>query len=303
MMIRMICSDSIIQKNNWHMNQKENEKVNTDEMGVAIGVDNEVIQKVLSGEITHIIVDINEDNQNMFLENIDGNLVLVTEELPDTFHGCYFYNGGEFPYAIKGVLEFLELSSDDDHCLARIIDVDMEPTTRFNYQGAGKPIVEDPDGDSCVWEVSFEVVPMLAEPRTYLMRWNPSISSFKEKDFEACVENQVHGMFRINWSIYEWQEARRGDLFYMLRTGDDKAGIAFYGQFISDPYPSEDWAGSSKRRMYVDMICSNPMEPGKNPHITLEKLQEAIPDFEWSKGHSGELLSEEICSILDELSE
>ena len=93
--------------------EKENEKVNTDEMGVAIGVDNEVIHKVRSGEITHIIVDINEDNQNMFLENIDGNLVLVTEEMPDTFHGCYFYNGGEFPYAIKGVLEFLDLSSDD----------------------------------------------------------------------------------------------------------------------------------------------------------------------------------------------
>ena len=54
--------------------EKENEKVNTDEMGVAIGVDNEVIHKVRSGEITHIIVDINEDNQNMFLENIDGNL-------------------------------------------------------------------------------------------------------------------------------------------------------------------------------------------------------------------------------------
>ena len=256
--------------------EKENKEVNTDEMGVAIGVDSGVIQKVRSGEITHIIIEINEDNQNMFLENIDGNLVLVTEELPETFHGCYFYNGGEFPYAIKGVLEFLELSSDDDHCLARIIDVDMEPTTRFNYQGAGKPIVEDPDGDSCVWEVSFEVVPILAEPRTYLMRWNPSISSFKEKDFETCVENQEHGMFRINWSIYEWQEVRRGDLFYMLRTGDDKAGIAFCGQFLSDPYPADDWAGSSKRRMYVDMICSNLMEPGKKPHITLEKLQEAI---------------------------
>ena len=38
---------------------KENKEVNTDEMGVAIGVDNEVIHKVRSGEITHIIVDIN----------------------------------------------------------------------------------------------------------------------------------------------------------------------------------------------------------------------------------------------------
>jgi hypothetical protein len=57
--------------------EKENEKVNLDEMGVTIGVDSEVIEKVRSGEITHILVDINEDNQNMFLENIDGNLVLL----------------------------------------------------------------------------------------------------------------------------------------------------------------------------------------------------------------------------------
>ena len=60
--------------------EKENEKNNLEEMGVAIEVDSEVIQKVRSGEITHIVVEINEDNQNIFLENFDGNLVLVTED-------------------------------------------------------------------------------------------------------------------------------------------------------------------------------------------------------------------------------
>lgn len=277
-----------------------NEKANSNEMGVAIGVDSEVIEKVRSGEITHILVDINEDNKDMFLENIDGNLVLVTEELPDTFHSCYFYNGGEFPYAIKSALTFLELCNDDDYCLARIIDVDMEPTTRFNYQGKGKPIVEDPDGDSCVWEIAFEVVPAPNDPRTYLMRWNPAISSFTEKDFEACVEDSVHGMFRLNWSIYEWQEARRGDFFYMMRTGDEKAGIVFCGQFLSDPYPGDDWAGSNKRRMYVDMVCCN-AESGSAPHISLEELQASIPALDWQKGHSGELLSEEIAEQLDNM--
>ena len=33
------------------------------------------------------------------------------------------------------------------------------------------------------------------EPRTYLMRWNPSISSFKEKDYEECVANMQKGAF------------------------------------------------------------------------------------------------------------
>lgn len=280
-------------------NEKENEDI--DEMAITLEVDDDVINKVRTGEIMHISLDINDNNYRDILENIDGNLVLVVDEMPNTFHGCYYYNNGEFPYAVKGSLEFLVLKGGDDYCLTKIIDVDTEPGTRFRFQGPGEPSVEDPDGDSCIWEVSFEVVPIPAEPRHYLMRWNPTISSFTEKEFEKCLENQVHGMFRINWSIYDWQEARRGDMFYMMRTGDDKAGIAFSGQFISDPYPGDDWAGSNKRRMYVDMVCMNPMEPGEVPDVTLEKLQKAIPEYEWTKGHSGELLQEDVADKLSDL--
>ena len=207
--------------------EEKNEEVDVNERAITLEVGIEVINKVRTGEITHILMDINENNQSLILENFDGNLVLVTEEMPTTFHGCYFYNGGEFPYAIRGALDFLVLMGGEDYCLTRIISVETNPGTRFNYQGAGKPIVEDPNGDSCVWEVAFEVVPVPQEPKKYLMRWNPSISSFTEKDFEECIENMEHGMFRINWSIHEWEEARRGDIFYMMRVGDDKAGIDY----------------------------------------------------------------------------
>ncbi|MBO4802716.1 MAG: hypothetical protein J5545_12770 [Bacteroidaceae bacterium] len=281
--------------------EEKNKEIDINEVAITLEVDSEVIAKVRSGEITHILMDISEDNQNLVLETVDGNLILVTDKMPTTFHGCYLYNNGEFPYAIKNSLSFLVLSSGDSDCITRIIDVDTMPGTRFNYQGAGKPIVEDADGDSCIWEVSFEVVPVPAEAKTYLMRWNPSISSFKEKNFEECVENMVHGMFRMNWSIYEWEEARRGDLFFMMRVGDDKAGIVFSGQFISDPYPLDDWAGTNKRRMYVDMIVTNSVEPGEKPFLSLEELQQAIPELEWAKGHSGVLLSDEIIDALVEL--
>lgn len=283
--------------------EENNKEIDINEVAITLEVDSEVIAKVRSGEITHILMDISEDNQSLVLETINGNLILVTDEMPTTFHGCYLYNNGEFPYAIKNSLSFLVLSSGDGDCVTRIIDVETTPGTRFNYQGAGKPIVEDAGGDSCIWEVSFEVVPVPAEAKSYLMRWNPSISSFKEKDFEECVENMEHGMFRMNWSIYEWEEARRGDLFFMMRVGDDKAGIVFSGQFISDPYPADDWAGTTKRRMYVDMIITNSVEPGAVPQVSLEKLQEAIPEFDWAKGHSGALLSEDIVTKLDELCE
>lgn len=283
--------------------EDKNKEVDINEAAITLEVDSDVIDKVRTGEITHIALQINEDNQNLLLHNIDGNLVLVVDETPSTFHGCYLYNNGEFPYAIKGSLNFLVLSAGEDDCLTRIIDVETTPGTRFNYQGEGKPIVEDANGDSCIWEVAFEVVSVPEEPKTYLMRWNPSISSFTEKDFEECVANMVHGMFRMNWSINEWEEARRGDMFYMMRVGDEKAGIVFTGQFISDPYPSEDWAGSNKRRMYVDMIVTNSVEPGATPRVSLDKLKREIPIFEWSKGHSGTLLPEVVVTILEELCE
>ena len=280
--------------------EEKNKEIDINEVAITLEVDSEVIAKVRSGEITHILMDINEDNQSLVLETINGNLVLVTDEMPTTFHGCYLYNNGEFPYAIKNSLSFLVLSSGDGDCVTRIIDVETTPGTRFNYQGAGKPIVEDADGDSCIWEVSFEVVPVPVEARSYLMRWNPSISSFTEKDFEECVENMVHGMFRMYWSIYEWEEARRGDMFYMMRVGDDKPGIVFFGQFVTDPYPDEDWKGSTKRKMYVDMVCTVPNGRIAKPLVSLKKLQKAIPQVEWTKGHSGVLLPEDIVTKLDE---
>ena len=237
--------------------EKENNEVDMNEVAICLDVDNEVIGKVRTGEVTHICLHLNDDNYRDILENVDGNLMLVTEELPDTFHGCYFYNGGDFPHAIKGTLEFLMLNGGEDHCFTRIMGINTEPGIRFRFQGPGEPSVEDPDGDSCILELQFEVVPIPDEPRKYLMRWSPSASSFTEKDYEECVADMIHGMFRMNWSIYDWQEARRGDLFYMMRTGDDKAGIVFNGHFLSDPYPADDWAGSTKRRMYVDMVCMN----------------------------------------------
>ena len=284
------------------MARKDNNKaIDLNEMAITLEVDSDLIDEVRSGEVTHLVMQINEGNQNLILENIEGNLVLVTDKMPTTYHGCYLYNGGEFPYAIKNTLNILVLDAGEDGCVARIIDIATEPGTRFNYQGAGKPIVEDANGDSCIWKVVFEVLPMPEEPKTYLMRWNPAISSFTEKDYEECVENRVHGMFRMNWSIREWEEARRGDFFYMLRTGDEKAGIVFSGQFTSDPYPGDDWAGSTKRRMYVDMICMNPVEPGTKPSLSLERLQKEIPSSDWTKGHSGILLSDNMAKRLDKI--
>lgn len=281
--------------------KNKSQEMDINDVAMTLEVDSSVIEGVRSGNVKGIAVSIRDDNQNMLLENINGMLILDVEETPDTFHGCYFYNDGVFPYIIRKSLNFLVLSDGKDSCLTRIIDEDTQPGIRFRFQGEGMPSVEDPNGDSCIWQVIFEVIPMPDKPKCYLMRWNPTISSFTAEDYEECVSHMQNGMFRLNWSIREWEEARKGDMFFMLRTGDDKAGIVFNGQFISDPYPADDWNGSVKRRMYVDMICMNPIDPKKKPGISPAQLQKAIPSIDWQQGHSGILLSEDEAAQLDEL--
>lgn len=281
--------------------EDKNKETDINEMGISLDVDSEVIEGVRKGEIGTIVLDINEDNQQLILETIDGHLLLCTEDMPTTYHGCYYYNGGEFPYILKDTLEFLVLADGENCCLTHIISKKAVAGTRFRIHGPNEPSIEDPEGDSCIWKVHFEILPVPEKLKKYLMRWNLSISSFKEQDYKECVENAQDGKFRLNWSVYEWEEARRGDMFYMLRVGDDKAGIAFNGYFLSDPYTGDDWAGSNKRRCYVDMVCQNIVEPGKVPFISLEKLKEAIPEYNWEKGHSGELLPEDVREKLDKL--
>lgn len=105
----------------------------------------------------------------------------------------------------------------------------------------------------------------------------------------------------MNWSVYEWEKAHKGDHYYMLRTGDNKAGIVFRGVFTSDPYPGEDWAGNGKQRYYMDMDCYDCVPADEQSAITIETLEKSIPSIDWRRGHSGQLLSEEDADKLDKL--
>ena len=83
-----------------------------------------------------------------------------------------------------------------------------------------------------------------------------------------------------------WQE------YYDKMTDDDKNML---------PLKRISFLGNNEWRKYVDMICTNHTPIGERPHLTLDKLQHSIPEFDWAEGHSGVLLSEELADKLDEL--
>jgi len=49
------------------------------------------------------------------------------------------------------------------------------------------------------------------------------------------------------------------------------------------------------------MVCVNAAEPGAAPNIPLEELQKAVPSFDWSRGHSGVLLANNLTDELEKL--
>lgn len=125
---------------------------------------------------------------------------------------------------------------------------------------------------------------------TFIMRWNPGISSSSIEDFRAAKEKWPDG-FQGDWSIYEWEEAKMGDKYIMVRVGEGPNGVVYHGEFLSAPYEGNDWAGTAKKRHYVDITIEHLCDPD-HPCITIEQLENVLPEIEWRRGHSGELLTE-----------
>lgn len=125
----------------------------------------------------------------------------------------------------------------------------------------------------------------------FVMRWNPGISNVKIDDIRAILEECPDG-FGYDWSIYEWEDAHDGDTYIMVRVGEGPNGVVFHGEFLSEPWEGKDWAGTAKKRYYVDISVEHPCDPDQ-PCITVEELETAIPEIEWRRGHSGEKLTEE----------
>lgn len=129
--------------------------------------------------------------------------------------------------------------------------------------------------------------------------WNPAISSVKLDDINGNICRMRTGDY--NWSVWDYENARQNDRFYLVRVGDGNTGIVMSGVFDSQPYESRDWSGRGRRTFYMDMKPNVILNSDSTPMITTEELMKAIPSFDWTGGHSGRLLSEAEARKLEEL--
>lgn len=282
----------------------------SEDNSLAISVSAAQFDALDSGAGHEMSVDVHEGTYESVLENIKGHLMLCCDEMPNRYYHCYFWNGGFFPYVIKQKLQYILLIHKKRQLLLRITGHTTTVKQRYALLDDGS-FEPDDNGDACKWTIHFDVEKCPGatfvysnsqgeHPKTYLLRWNPGISSFKLHDYRRAITRYPDG-FHFNWSVYEWENAHKGDRFYMLRTGDDKAGIVFRGVFTSEPYPGDDWAGKGRQRYYMDMDCNDCAPADALPPLSVEELEKALPGIDWRRGHSGQLLSKEDADVLERM--
>ena len=123
---------------------------------------------------------------------------------------------------------------------------------------------------------------------TFIMMWNPEISDWKMDGFESSLCHFDDA--EVSWAIYDYKKAKIGDRFFMVRCGEGNTGIVMSGTISSKPYKGEDWSGKGRKVYYVKMQLGTMIHPDREEILTTEKLEEAIPGFDWRGGHSGRLL-------------
>lgn len=135
---------------------------------------------------------------------------------------------------------------------------------------------------------------------TYIFFWNPAISSVTK---ERYLDEYKDGF--DNWSIFEHEDVKEDDKFYMVRCGEGNVGIVAMGTIISEAYEDVDWSPKGRKPIYyVDLdtyVNINPFATDKL--LTPDVLTKEIPDFNWYGGHSGRLLKDSDAEKLDKLFE
>lgn len=137
--------------------------------------------------------------------------------------------------------------------------------------------------------------------KTVILKWNPAFSSYSMEQYLAEMREAREGYFNFNWSVWNHDQIHEGDRFYWVKLGYGQTGIVGMGTISSDPYSGEDWSGKGRQTFYVDLEPQLLLNPDGLPILTAFQLDKELPSFDWHKGHSGVVLSDEEAQKLNQL--
>ena len=225
-------------------------------------------------------INIREEKRHI-TEEEELSTIRVVDNTDDVFIGVCQYVG-----MMKG--NTCKMVKFEDFCSL------MEEQDKFRLLDEAQALLDKMDDEQ--WNDLFDRAEGIIREnfrKTFIMRWNTDISNYKLSEFEDAMEDFFDEGFYYDWSIWDYQKAHIGDRFYMIRTGEGKNGVVMRGTIIGTPYPDEDWSGKGRKVFYIRMSLTNMIHPERTPLLlTTDELTEAIPDFNWKGGHSGEILSD-----------
>lgn len=136
--------------------------------------------------------------------------------------------------------------------------------------------------------------------KTFVLMWNPAVSNVKMENFVKQIPELLTS--RFDWNVYDYDKAKKGDKFIMVRCGEGRTGLVMSGVFSSNPYPDEDWDGKGQPFYYMDLKPNFIADPERvKSMITTEDLQMAFSYFNWTGGPSGRLLTDDQSEFLEKL--
>lgn len=131
-------------------------KVNN-ENALGLYVDAAILDGIVGQSVRKYEIEIDEDTFPQLLETTeDGNIIIMSDEVPDDSLGCYFYNGGEFPFMVRRWLEYLVFSDGDRQVVSHIKYHKEKVSKRITFSHGDEAIEQD-DGECCVWKIIFGI--------------------------------------------------------------------------------------------------------------------------------------------------
>lgn len=132
------------------------------------------------------------------------------------------------------------------------------------------------------------------KPNAFLLRWDPAHSSYSIEQLDREMNDGARGAWSntVSRPIRDWEQAGRGDRFFLLRTGEGQTGLFAAGRFASECYLEE-----GKHRVLLEFETI--IHPDRAEIIPTAELARDLPHCDWQSEESGILLDRETAERLE----
>jgi 5-methylcytosine-specific restriction protein A len=134
---------------------------------------------------------------------------------------------------------------------------------------------------------------------TYLLTWNPRKWEWLslEQDVEKC---RKRGFLNERWSCGVTKRIRPNDRVFLIKLGAEQpTGIMASGHALSDPFVDGHFNDARSKAHYIKLRYDVLLNPTDEEPLSRDKLQEKMPDVQWSPQASGITIPAREAQILE----